>query len=520
MLDRNEVRACNPAKFEGLLETSPGSHKFAGGLSTITNRYLFMMAETVNITPVFDGTYPGVGSRIGDSDFYDGCLGQLQRGETDIMVAGMDYPVDLVNVTKGMIFLEEKTAFIGVFPRPQANNIADFARSIYSFHWSVYLLILIFLLIFNILFEIRHRIIIYMSRPITIRKKKKSVSFYVPLNDEKVLENDASRRITILNIIRHYLRASFIEANSSVVAVLIMVLNIFSFVIFAYLNSLLNTDLVVPEKVIMHTSYDEMMKTNVKPIFVKGTSYYEDLKFAPEESKSKLFWNWAVAKYGEENLLSELNHDAFMKFVEFLKGDIIILTGEKWLQASKIIGCDFLGRSIERLIGLCKSWMKFRYNFGQFDFYKFSEAQIYIKSDESATKKIKELILGKRVIESKELFSKMKLIFKRCFEFGFFDQIMRSSSIQQMSNSLAEFTQAVGPPAPERSEIKHICLDHNSPFPKTPRVDRVIPSHFKITFIAYSALIFIAFVRFLYEIKCKKITRVSPAIKIKSQFST
>lgn len=504
MSDKTEIlRVCNPNQFGELLSSDAGANRFSGLFSILVNRYVDMVVSKFNMTPKFDGKYPGIGHRIGNNDSYDGCIGQLQRGEADLMVTGMDYPVDVTNVTQGLLMVEEKTAFVGVFPRPEANRTADFLRSVYAFDFSVYLMIFSFLIMCTVLLEMRNRMIVYFLRPIIKVYKKGSTtrSSGHLLQLRIIFRRKKLDKIGFLNVLRHYCCSYFIEADSSFVAVTTLVLSIFSFIIFAHFNSLLNTDLVVPSKVIMYTSYDDIMEANKMPFFINYTSYYTDLKYAKEGSKGKLFWNWAVDKFGEKNILLGLNSDSYSKFIDIAKGEVILFSGEKWIEGAKILFCELLGRSIDRMISLAKAGTFLDKMFSSdFDFYTLSEAQIYIRSDESAIKKIKGLVFGKRILESEVLYSKLKTIFRGILEHGFFVEIISTSNVQKMSDIIIDYTQITGKPLPERREIKQICLEYNSPFPKTPRFDHFMPSHLKYTSITCSVLLAVAFVRFLYEI--------------------
>lgn len=490
----NYIKVCNPVKYPNLLESDPVSDRFSGGASEQVNKFLDYLEVLTNLTFVFDGTYPGIGSRINDTDFFDGCLGQLQRNEADILFSGMDYPMDVLNVTEGYIYFDEKISFFGLFPRPSANKIADFSRSINSFHWSVYLLIFAFLIIFTIFVKVRSRMIIHMCRPIILSRKKSS-KILRPLffRRRMVLRTNSSQRISFIDILRHYSGSSFIETNSFVISVTIMVLNIFSFIIFAYFNSLLNTDLVVPERVEIFENYDQIIESGIKPVFIQGSTYYKDLKFAPEGSKSKMFWNWAVEKFGEEKLFATANYDFIFKIDEIMRKEIIFFSGEHWLKLMKNFACDLLGRNYEKFVRIIRQS-------DDFDYERLSEAQVYIRSDESAIKKVKQFIIRKESSKFEKLFFKARYVFRLFIESGFIKKNIDYNSIQIL-DFVPDSYLIIGPKVPKRSEIKQICLEHNSPYPKTPTVDHVIPSHLKLSFLTCGTLIFIAFLRLLYEMK-------------------
>ena len=264
-----DLRICNPATFSSLFEVQ--GNGFGGAYGSYANKYLELMKQ-LNLTVKVDDSNIEVGERIGDTDMYDGCLGMLQRGEADMIASGVDYPMDIVNVTQGLIILDEKVAFMGGFQRPLANKIADFSRSVYAFDWKVYLLIFIYVLTFAFVFKIRSCVVIRVLTSMTPITKKDT---RLVRRRKKLLYQRIKRRFmppNLIDIIRHYNKSNFLSANSSFSKVMIMTISLFSLSTFAYFESRLNTQLVVPNNVILYETYDQLMKSGVRPLFVKGTT--------------------------------------------------------------------------------------------------------------------------------------------------------------------------------------------------------------------------------------------------------
>ena len=80
----------------------------------------------------------------------------------------MDYPLDIVNVSQGFIMFDERVTFAGVFARPNSVKKADFSRSIYAFHWSIYLLIASYLVLFAVVFKARSYMRMWMRKSIIV----------------------------------------------------------------------------------------------------------------------------------------------------------------------------------------------------------------------------------------------------------------------------------------------------------------------------------------------------------------
>lgn len=492
-MNDTHFKVCNPTLYATILETY--GDQFVGIFSPIANLYLEIIGRILKKSPKIDPNYPGIGNEIGNSELYGGCLSQLQRGESDIIVHGIDYPIDMVNITQEVILFDEKIGFIGAFPRPTANKIADLSRSIHTFNWSVYLLILIFLVSLTVFFKIRLLILKPMIRSTlsTLETSKLKSKLFRQLTRHQKIRLK-STKITFCDVFRHFLTSHFIESKSFVVKYITISITLFSFFTFAHYNSALNTELVVPESVIIYENYEQLMKDNVKPVFLLGTSYFREFKYAPEGSRGRIYWDWAVDKFGEENLFVEINLQSMAIAAEIMQRQVTAIAGSLILEQLKSTGCEFLGRPFDQTISVLNIFRPLR-----FDFRKFSDAQAYIRSDESAKERTKAFIFGKRISQSKILPNIIRN-FRRILEFGHIINSQKSVREMFLFDLSPDFSTFYGKLVPERSEIKRICKDHNSPHPKTPVIDHVKPSHLKISFITFFILLCFAFIRLSFEL--------------------
>lgn len=79
----NIVRACNPFDFGLILTLS--HNRFTGPLSNAFNTVLDFIEAKGNVTVSFRSQQDGIGEPIRSSSLasYDGCIGLLQRNESD-----------------------------------------------------------------------------------------------------------------------------------------------------------------------------------------------------------------------------------------------------------------------------------------------------------------------------------------------------------------------------------------------------------------------------------------------------
>ena len=488
-----KIVACVPVVLPFFLDLN--NNKVTGLFATYVNSYLEVVKKEFNATTMIHVSKTGLGDRIGDSDSYDGCLGELQRGEADIIGQAMNYPLDIVNVSQGFILFDERVAFSGVFPRPDSVKAADLARSIYVFEWPIYLVIFFYLVLFAVVFKIRCYMRMKIQKSIILARGDTSMQKKLVQALHRRIERRSKRSPGFSDIVRHFAQTNFIEEDSYFVAVITTVLTLFSFFILAYFNNLLNTDLVIPNKAKMYENYDELMENNVKPMFLVGMSYHEDLKYAKEGSKGKLFWDWAVRKFGEKNLFSLPELQYF--------GDHLfdIANSQKVLFASHIMGmlfrssvCDVLDRKFANLDTLAK-----QFDPRPIDWYQFEDTQVYTRNDDSAPNVIKSIVFSRKIIENEKFYTTFKKLFHRSFETGHFEANIRMLKRAKLTSAFEQFDQVMGRAVPERLVIKYRCKENNVPVPKEPNIDRLILLNFQFSFYACLFLLSCALLVLAYE---------------------
>ena len=472
--------------FPALLESS--GNRWTGVFAPQVNNYLKVIEKVSNATSIIDDSHPGLGTEFGDTGIYDGCLGKLQRGEADLLFSGMDYPLDIANVSQGFIVLDEKVSFMGAFQRPAVVKTADFSRSLNSFHWSIYALIVAYLLMFALIFKLRIYLMIKSLK--LFRKRKKSAKLQRKMR--RIFRN-----LSFVDVIHLYCRSTSVPSNTLSYSILVMMIGLFSFFTFSHFNSLLNTERVVTEKAPIFESYSQIMKAEIKPVFFKGTTYYRDLKYAKKGSKSKMFWNWAVKKFGENNIIAPYNLDYLGYYVaETLRGKMLVFFGEIISKTLKTSICDLLDRKTDRLGSALDQFVKTKINPKELE-----DLQLYIRSDESAVSVIKSIVIGKSLLESRKFFAVAKSLFTRGFEHGHYEANMRYFERTKVVDSMPGATDVLGNPEPQKREVRFRCREFNVPVPKIPQIDHMTLENFDMSFTFCAALAVLSFLIFLISLR-------------------
>ena len=500
-----EMKICYPTEIPMLLEST--NNRLSGVFSSYVGPYFEMLKQTFNSSIIVLEENPGIGQEVNEDGVYDGCLGKLQRGEADLMANTIDYPLNIVNVSQGFIAFDEQISFAGAFARPESVKKADFMRSIYAFHWSVYMLVSIYLLAFSVILRVRSSL---KRNSIMTMAQYKAKRRSMELAREQVkqrLKSDPG----LVDVLRNFVRTNFLVPKSFTFSVLIIFLNLFSFFFFTYFNSLLNTDLVIPGKAKLFEDYEQIMKHGVKPIFFTDSSYYGDLKYAKNGSKGHEFWNWAVNKFGgEEKLNIKANIDEVIKNLpSILAGNMLLFTGDIIALSIRSTMCELFDRKFSRLKFLLQTL-----NPKPFDWDKYQDSQMYTRKDPSAPNKIKSIIIGKRFLENAKLFALAKKLFLRYFEHGHFHANINMLINAKVSTQIPGFKSLLGPAVPERSQIRQRCKECNVPVPKIPDINYLTLSNFTFSFSLCAGLIICSFVLFYVEILSGR------AMKARAEFLT
>ena len=364
---------CNPAKLPLFLETEHGSSKAKGQFGPWVNSYLTLVENIYNITIKFIA-YPGFGDRVNNSDAFTGCFGQVQRGEADTIFALVDYPMDIVNVSQGHILFDDRIGYIGGYSRVKFQPY-DFTGTFSAFDAPIWSTVIAFLVLFRIFIWI---------------KLKLTVKYYSP-EDKLVRRGDYTYRT-----ITHFTGDGEIESNDHTMRVTYISLSVYSFLVFAVFCNLMNTGLVVSKPPLIFENYDDLIKYNIKPLFMDQMYDFHYFKYAHPGTEENNFWNWAVETFGEKEILHEPSpfsavdialQVAAQKRVFFSSTDIILPL--RWTM------CKLLARKLESIKSAAMTVLS-----GKVDSVKIEEGlkalpgQSYIRFGENMKWMSKQVVLS------------------------------------------------------------------------------------------------------------------------------
>ena len=287
------IRLCHLADFGGgffqLEDAQEGI--FGGWGSYIANGFVNKLKRATNSSVIIT-----TGNKMNQqrNEMYNGCIGQLERNESDVVLSAVEYPLDNPNIEQGTVLFETGLAFL------QEYFFADFkAKDVQMLNTL------------GSLSKIAHLILSFLSA---------SILFFL-LAEKMIIRRSRGhqRQQLFTNVLLHCTRLGSICDNSSPgYRIMFASLSIFSLLVIQYFYSWINTDLVVVEDPELWFTYDDLIKDEVRPMTVREFNVHWYFKNAHPTSPERKLWDWAVAKFEEDALVLPAAPNTFRKFGNYM----------------------------------------------------------------------------------------------------------------------------------------------------------------------------------------------------------
>ena len=249
-----------------------------------------------------------------DSGQLVGCLGSLDRNESDLALVVADYPTEhYEHIDPFGVFFEEPLVLISAYNMTNGTVRADILQTSHqSFSMSLWLLF------FTIIFFIS--LVRFMSYKIVTRKKKVSNMF---------------KFASILL----YQNNFEIRSKSANICVSFGI-----FLILTYYSSLMSTEMVIPQEPFMLDSLDKVVNyKGTHPVYYSVFNTYRIFKDAPEGSYKKYFWNKYAHLEKSREIFAELTETANMveQLLKASRKERVNISSNLWASLTISISCKF-----------------------------------------------------------------------------------------------------------------------------------------------------------------------------------
>lgn len=288
------VRLCHPSDFEGGFFYLKNAEEatFGGAGTFMINGFIKQLKSVTNTSLIINR---GNGMSQHSNESYNGCIRQLERNESDLVLTTVDYPLDNMNIDQGMVLFETfmlfmQDYFFAHFKTKDVHVLNSLAS----------------------LFDITHLILSFYA----------TCSLVLVIAEKMVIRwsGGYQRQHLFGNVLLHCTRLGSICDNSSPgYRIIFSCLSIFSLVVIHFYSSSIKTDLVVVEDPEIWLSYDDLIRDRVRPMTVREFNIHSYLRNAPPKSPERKLWDWAINEFGEKALVISASPSTFSKFGNYMQ---------------------------------------------------------------------------------------------------------------------------------------------------------------------------------------------------------
>lgn len=262
--------------------------KLSGFYSAAAQEAFNIMTHGTNVSIIFSKNH-GFGVRQGNSDRFDGCIGRLQRNDSDALWTFSQYPLALPNVTEGYIFAESGVTFLSLYYDKEQMD-QKLTQSFESFHQEVWLCIVLSLAIVWLL----------LRKSGHLYSKMMQLVHSATDHSLKLVKRRRYREMkgcTLLyKVLTHFSRLDSIEVTSFSSRLIFTLLSFMSLVIIHYFSTSIKTEMVVIPFPEVYRTYDDIKRADALPLFFSGLNTESLFVDADPGTPEHSLWKYVRAK--------------------------------------------------------------------------------------------------------------------------------------------------------------------------------------------------------------------------------
>ena len=269
---------------------------------------------------------------------FDGCMGNLQRNESDVGFVLISSPVHGPNITQGFPLGASQIFMLSSY-KPVAQIVdTDIMYAFNSFSKDVWFVIALFVTALLALLLISSMVTSRVTKWNKMCRKRRRVRV--------LTRGRPSNPIMFLG--SRLLRQS---AYRSAPTPLIIV-TIFCFLIHLYFTSLIKTELSIIRKPVTVNTYDDVLREEkLLPVWFGAFPHYALFKYAPSGSIQRRIWEKAIkmSKGDEDAFLFEMDHFTSRNtaWETYLDQESVVFDGSDTIRATRKNACAFVS-SLEK----------------------------------------------------------------------------------------------------------------------------------------------------------------------------
>lgn len=410
------VDMCHPADLKFVLEYD--GKQFKGGMGNFIEDVLSDLKRGANITVNVRSKDDGIGEPIhGTNDeIYTGCIGLIQRNQSDFMLQMTNYPLPAINLSQGAVMMDSSLQFLNTYIPPDQSVVVQIESMFNSFTPAIWILSTI--------------ILITCISCLLIHSHSEKLSRQM---SHKKCSTSSDRNLTY-QVATHMTRCGQLDNTTGcVMKIIFLVLSFFSFIVIFYLCSVVKTELVVVPPPITMRSYEEMLQHGCGVFFFRGQDTHQFFKSATDGSDAKKLWQFTASQFPMDVIIYDGNIDK-AKFVlePMIAGKLAFISESIWMR--NIIK-EFCAIAVDdKRLEAMASFMKFK-------LFKTFTVFPLVSQDEKTTNFLKAFVASQH--KSPPLI-RLRRTFSRIFESGLPSSMLKILSSTEFSDSLLSFPRQRG----------------------------------------------------------------------------
>lgn len=251
---------------------------------------------------VFSNHFPNIssqtmmklGDRITSDGRYDGCLGNLQDNESDIIIPAVEFPILGPGLSQGNVVHTSRTIIGTVYNSTQLESVTDVMDAFSSFRASVWFLVLGMMLmlcltmiaVWCLNYEVKRNRVQYRKGLKNSDDSKKVVRRLIRTLIPRII-------IFLIGIIVKQHSSYRLKSRSGIARLVLLTMAVFSFLVSLYWSAMIKTEKVVMVRPLTIDSYQDILSSKIRPVWAKAFTEHWDFRDADKDSLMGKIWSRA-----------------------------------------------------------------------------------------------------------------------------------------------------------------------------------------------------------------------------------
>ena len=304
------LRFCSARDYPLFLQKGADG-RFIGLFAPLANDVIHYIEKRTNDTLEIRSENDGLGGLVNpETGMWDGCIGLIQRNESDMLLQFGDYPHLASYLKQGLVLGDSVITFIAAYTSINDVTAVQIESFFATFDPSVWLLSLITLL--------AGYSFLLLGRFLYSRFKT---------TDDDVSLRKQSYRRPLYQVITHFTDYGQLADAPCVSNVIFnLALSLFPLLVIFHLCSFIKTELDAVRPPQTFRSYRDLINNNVSLAILRGWDYRYNFELAPKGSERRALWDLSLRRYPQMEFMFNIDLETMNIGNELVRGRAALIT--------------------------------------------------------------------------------------------------------------------------------------------------------------------------------------------------